>query len=146
MIAGQISHVEPVTSEEIPALDTSPMNSAGSSLAELAGLDYSIGLQRMSGKVEVYEKLLRQFSTNAEKEMAALRQNLADDQRDKARRLAHSLKGSSGILGATGMYELASALEESLRSQADDGLVAAHLEALALETRRLTDGIANASQ
>ena len=121
--------------------DTSPTASSESPLASLPGLDYSLGLKQMSGNVAVYEKLLRQFASGAESNLVALRAHLAASESDKARRLAHSLKGSSGTLGAMRMHELAAALEESIRKQADSAVIETNVNAMAAEFSALAQAI-----
>ncbi|PKO91390.1 MAG: histidine kinase [Betaproteobacteria bacterium HGW-Betaproteobacteria-10] len=123
--------------------NTSIAAAPDASLATVPGLDYTMGLKQMSGNLGVYEKLLRQFAVGVAKDLAALAQCLADNQPDKARKIAHGVKGSAGVLGATRVHELAAALENSMRGAAEFSLIARQLEALGVETRRLTEGIAS---
>jgi two-component system sensor histidine kinase/response regulator len=51
--------------------------------------------------------------------MARLRSQLAAGERDAARRIAHTLKGASGNLGATGVQKLAAELEAALQQGGD---------------------------
>ena len=121
--------------------DPSPATSTESPLASLPGLDYSLGLKQMSGNVAVYEKLLRQFAAGAASNLAKLRDHLAANESDKARRLAHSLKGSSGTLGAVRMHELAAALEYAIRNKADSSVIETNVNALAVEFSALAQSI-----
>jgi PAS domain S-box-containing protein len=109
-----------------------------SPFAALPGLDYALGLKQMSGNVPVYEKLLHQFFAGAERDLATLHAQLAGNQSDKARHLVHSLKGSSGTLGATRLHALASVLERSIREGANATLIDTQLHALEMEYRALT--------
>jgi two-component system, sensor histidine kinase and response regulator len=132
----------PQPSAAPPVLALPPVETAAESpLAALPGFDYVLGLKQMSGNVAVYEKLLRQFAASAEGNLAKLRQELAAREIDKARRIAHSLKGSSGTLGALRLHELAAALEVSLRNAADAAVIETEMSALAVEFCELAESI-----
>jgi two-component system sensor histidine kinase/response regulator len=51
--------------------------------------------------------------------MARVRERIIQDDPDEARRLAHSLKGSSGNLGATEVQRLAGELEAAIKAGRD---------------------------
>ena len=86
-------------------------------LPELPGIDVEGALERLMGKRTLFRKLLRQFGSSHEDTAAALAKFLDADELEKAERLAHSIKGSSGNIGAMALYEAASALEEQLRER-----------------------------
>lgn len=80
---------------------------------KVPGLDAASGLQRVMGKQGFYLSLLRKFMTDQadfEAQMQALR---ATDS-EGAQRLAHTLKGLAGNLGATTVQSRAAALEQAL--------------------------------
>jgi signal transduction histidine kinase/DNA-binding response OmpR family regulator len=58
------------------------------------------------------EKLARSFVTVQARELAAMRADLASDNRADLRRRAHSLKGAGRLLGATALGEAAQLLEK----------------------------------
>ena len=96
-------------------------------LANIPGLDSAMGLKHVRGKWPVYERLLRLFATSHPNDMTLLRQHLAAGEREDARRIAHTLKGASGTLGAVAVQALAAQLEDALRRDAG----AADIEPLA---------------
>jgi PAS domain S-box-containing protein len=104
---------------------------AVSPLAAVDGLNYSLGLKQMSGNAVVYEKLLRQFAAGAKDNLDKLRAHITAQETEKARRLAHNIKGSSGTLGAMHLQQLAATLENALRNAADASLIETHFAALA---------------
>ncbi len=82
--------------------------------AAIAGLDVKAGLRMTRGSPEKFAALLRLFVEHHEGDMARLRSCLAGTDVEAARRLAHSLKGAAGSIGATVLYDLAAALEAAI--------------------------------
>ena len=99
---------------------TSAQASTAPTLSSVPGLDYALGLAQLSGNVAVYEKLLYQFMDGAKRELATLDGYLGSDETDQARKIAHSLKGSAGTLGAMRMHEHCARLENALRGGTTD--------------------------
>lgn len=97
---------------ELVALETSEV-----SWASITGLDATFGLRNLRGKVPTYIRLLRQYIGSHGKDMVELRNQLAAGEWDEARRIAHSLKGVSGTLGATDVHITAAALEQAIHEQ-----------------------------
>ena len=77
------------------------------------GYDYAGAIERVSGDEELLHSLLDMFAADASfsQLMSAL------DARDASEgfRAAHSLKGSSGMLGMTGLFEAMKLITEPLR-------------------------------
>ena len=94
-------------------------------IGELPGIDVSRGLSTTQNNKSLYLKLLARFKQSNqgfhEEFMAAL--NEADQ--ETAVRLAHTLKGTSGNIGATDVYALSAKLETEAKSSLEglDGLV-----------------------
>ena len=84
-------------------------------LDAIPGLDPAFGLESVRGRLSSYLRLLSKLATGHSDDFEQLRQALAEDRRDDARRLAHSLKGASATLGATGVQRKALALEMAIR-------------------------------
>jgi two-component system sensor histidine kinase/response regulator len=82
------------------------------------GLDTAAGLKRVGGKSASYQRLLDLYIESHQSDMATLREKLAAGQREDARRIAHSLKGAAGTLGATCIQSRAAELEAALRGEA----------------------------
>ena len=83
-------------------------------LAALPGIDCQFGLQAVRGRLSSYHRLLDKFANNHHSDFALLRQNLAEGKSDAARRLAHSIKGAAGTLGATDIREAMASLEAAI--------------------------------
>ena len=87
-------------------------------LPDLPGIDAVDGVGRFGGNVKSYIKLLYKFAENqagAIKEMTAA---LQSDDKELAVRLAHTLKGVGGNIGATDLQGLASKLESAILDDA----------------------------
>ncbi|MBF0461319.1 MAG: response regulator [Magnetococcales bacterium] len=86
-------------------------------LPALPGLDTAAGLQRSGGRVSSYRKLLRKFVDNQGEVVFGIRRALAEGQQVESVRLAHTLKGVAGTIGATALQALAAQLEAALKQQ-----------------------------
>ena len=117
--------VAPAPAENLPVAPA-PAEHPPVPWANIDGLDAAFGLRNLRGKVASYTRLLRQYIRSHGADMAQLRACLAAGERDEARRIAHSLKGASGTLGAVAVQASAAALEQAIRDQRPD----AELEAL----------------
>ncbi|CAN7741181.1 response regulator [Pseudorhodoferax sp. LjRoot39] len=79
------------------------------------GLDTQLGLQRMLGKKGLYLATLRRFVQTQHDASARIAAALHREDIGEAERLAHTLKGLAGTIGATGLQEGAGRLEDCIR-------------------------------
>jgi PAS domain S-box-containing protein len=84
-------------------------------LPDIPELSTELGLQRVRGKHDLYVSLLRKFAVQEADFAARLEIVFITDNWEKARRDVHSLKGSSGTLGAFVVEQKAALLEHALR-------------------------------
>ena len=85
-------------------------------LASVRGLDVARGLSAARQQVRLYVRLLRLFADDHESDVQRLARLPASD----LQRLAHTLKGAAGTLGATGVHAAAEWLQQAVRSDAPD--------------------------
>jgi len=97
-------------------------------LAPVPGLDVALGLKRVRGKHTLYLDLLRKFLDGQAGAVDALRAALAGGDLALAERVAHTLKGTAGNIGASALEAEAAAVEAGLR---DGRPVAVELDRLA---------------
>ena len=100
-----------------PAAAPSPAPRDAAELPAVDGLDTADGLRRVAGNRKLYVKLLREFVARqgpAADEAAAA---LARGDTAVAERLAHTVKGVAGSLGARGVQEAAGALEKGISAK-----------------------------
>lgn len=111
-------------------------------LSALPGLDAEFGLQAVRGRLASYCRLLGKFAGNHRADFAQIRRELASGNDNEARRLAHSLKGAAGTLGAEAVRRTAAELEAAIR----DALPGSRLEPLiddcASAYKHLSDALA----
>lgn len=97
------------------------------------GLDVDAGLAVLRNKPETYLRLLRRFCTSHRDDAAAMRTLWRSNDPQKAKLLAHTLKGVAGNLGLTEVRAHTELIESCLRGGSDsDGVMAA---IAALETQ-----------
>ncbi|MBI5793008.1 MAG: response regulator [Rhodocyclales bacterium] len=101
------------------AVSIAPTSAAAESipatLAAIPGLDASLGLKVLNGHLAAYLRLLRRYATDHADDMERLHERMSEGDRDGAGLLAHTLKGSSGNMGATGVQHLAGELETAIK-------------------------------
>jgi HPt (histidine-containing phosphotransfer) domain-containing protein len=122
-------------STEAASTDTSTRNGAGSAttaeLPAVDGLDRADGLRRVGGNHKLYMKLLREFTSQQADAVAQIRAALATNDTESATRVAHTLKGVAGGLGAGPVQTAAAAVEKLLRDRAAADATNPALEQLA---------------
>ena len=80
------------------------------------GLDIPLGLRRVMGRQDLYLSLLRKFSRSQADAMPRLQSALDAQDAPLALRIAHTLKGVSGSIGAIDVEGSATLLEAALQS------------------------------
>ncbi len=112
--------VEPVAPADIRAqLETVP------------GLDVAYGLKNLRGRIPNYLRLLHKYADGHAGDPERIRAELDAGNQPEVRRLAHSLKGVSGMIGAVGVQGLAAQLEAAVREELDRATIEARLAAVA---------------
>jgi two-component system sensor histidine kinase/response regulator len=89
-------------------------------LPELPGVSVASGLERVGGNKRLYAKLLSKFRDSQQKAVAEIRAALHSGDRETAGRLAHTVKGVSGNLGAETLYRAAADLEKAIKEGQDN--------------------------
>jgi len=91
---------------------------ADGELPVVAGLDTKDGLSRVAGNQKLYRKLLRQFAEQQGSVITQISEALSKGDVALAERLAHTLKGVAGNIGAKSIQTAAGALEKLIRNHA----------------------------
>jgi len=84
-------------------------------LPVIEGLNTAEGLQRVGGNRKLYLKLLRQFLDQESDAALRIRESLVAGDRVLAERVAHTVKGVAGNLGATEVQAAAGDVERAIR-------------------------------
>jgi CheY-like chemotaxis protein len=85
----------------------------------IQGLDSELGLRRVSGKIALYETILRKYIASQSTVIDELRAAVAQKDFELAKRLAHTTKGVSGNIGATVVQGIAAEIEAGLAVNVD---------------------------
>jgi two-component system sensor histidine kinase/response regulator len=104
-------------------------------LPVVPGLDVPDGLARVAGNRKLYLKLLRQFVEQQGPAVGEITAALAAGDVALAERLAHTLKGVAGNIGAKSVHSTAAGLEKAIRAKA----AVAELEAAKQQTAAALD-------
>jgi HPt (histidine-containing phosphotransfer) domain-containing protein len=83
-------------------------------------IDVAAGVARLNGDADMFGRVLRRFAESFAKTPDDIRAALERHDAEGAVRLAHTLKGAAGTIGAGMLQEAALRLEQSLRSGTDD--------------------------
>jgi len=85
-------------------------------MPELPGIDTALGLKRAAGNEKLYRTLLLDFHRDYHSSVEAVRQALDAGKTSDAQRLAHTLKGVSGNIGATPLHLACVELDAALKA------------------------------
>jgi two-component system sensor histidine kinase/response regulator len=100
---------------EAMELDQTPANSSGiadADLPDIPGVNLKMGLEQMSGKRSTLLRLLGKLIETHGQDVETIRNKLAAGDLEGICRVAHSLKGSAGMLGAEAIAASASGIEK----------------------------------
>jgi predicted ATPase/signal transduction histidine kinase/CheY-like chemotaxis protein/tRNA A-37 threonylcarbamoyl transferase component Bud32 len=103
-----------LTATEPPALATPQTVTPPAFVIE--GLDVQGGLRRVMGQQERYRALLRNFAQEQSDALRRIHSAIAAGELKTAERIAHTLKGLAGTIGAQHLVDLADAVEAALHA------------------------------
>lgn len=126
--------IEVLLAHTRPAYQAPPAPALPAPLQEADGPVHSAGAAAALGSQELYDVLVPMFLADGPRTLLALHQACADGNRVEAHRLAHTLKGTAGTMGARALARAAMAVEACMArpSSSDDAPALVGLE-LALE-------------
>jgi two-component system sensor histidine kinase/response regulator len=98
-------------------------NASPGALPRIEGLDTADGLARVGGNQKLYLKLLRQFVAQQGEAAVQIAQFLQAGDHAAAERMAHTVKGVAGNLGAKSIHTTAAELEKLIREKAGANVI-----------------------
>jgi signal transduction histidine kinase/DNA-binding response OmpR family regulator/HPt (histidine-containing phosphotransfer) domain-containing protein len=110
-------------------------------LRDIADLDADLGLARTGNKPAFYISMLKKFVTSQQGAARGIASHLAAANTDTAERMAHTLKGVAGSLGAIRLQDSAASLEAAIHSQAPLAQVQAALHLCTVQLDQLIDAL-----
>ena len=119
-----IEWIEP-GEREVPDLagdrdEEATREAADQALPKVAGLDVEAAVARLGGNVTSYTRLLQKFAANQADAISRLEATLDSGDTEEAVRIAHTLKGLGGTLGASELQSSAAGLEKALHETPTD--------------------------
>ncbi len=90
---------------------------SGETLPNLPGVRVDEGVRRMGGSVAGYCAILEKFRNGQQDTLAGIRSAITANDWEKAERMAHTLKGLLGTLGAEKLKDKAAELETFIRNK-----------------------------
>ena len=105
------------------------------------GIDLDEGRQRFGGQLEVYIRIMRDFAASQGLFRAEFRAALERGDNQAAQRLAHTLKGMAGQIGALDLSARAKQLEDAMKQGCSEADLAAQLARCDSELNRVRAGI-----
>jgi two-component system sensor histidine kinase/response regulator len=127
----RVSHAKPVLAPAEPA-----------AIPEIEGIDVQGGVRRVAGNRKLYRDLLLRYVEGQQDSAARVRAALKIGDRSLAERIAHTVKGVSGNIGAAEAQAAAGRLEESIRTNEGDSSTEKALAQLSLTLSTTIAGIA----
>jgi two-component system, sensor histidine kinase and response regulator len=86
-------------------------------IPEISGIDIQDGLYRVGGNKKLFKTLLVKFKRDFASSTAEIREHLKNKDIETAERLAHTVKGASGNLGAKELQARATVLDSALKDE-----------------------------
>ena len=124
-------------------IETSPDLAEARSIV-IPGIDVDGTLKRLGVSQEGYLRMLKRFAAGQPKTVEDLKAALEANDRDTARRHAHSIAGAAGNLGALGLHQYAKELEIALKEP--EGDVSQMFTDLSGEAEQVINGIQGLSK
>ena len=118
-------------------------NHAEALFPKIPGIDVEAGLNRARGNRDLYHNLLTLLKDKYSNAAIQIRQYLDESDLQSAKRMAHSIKGSAGTMGAMALYDAAGVLEDSIRDRGGD--IEEVLESFEEQLSKVMDGIKTVS-
>jgi two-component system, sensor histidine kinase and response regulator len=114
--------------------------------SSLPGIDFNVGLVHVQGKRQFYLRLLKMFRDDHLSNVAsAFNESLKAGDLSTVVRLAHTLKGSAGSLGAMDLARAAAAVEASAREGDAERTIGLSHD-LAAQVARVMEGLAQLAE
>lgn len=102
-------------------------------------IDVEEGVARLMGNRELYARMLRRFRRTFKDDVNPIRSAITAGDKSQAHRLAISLVGASGMIGARRLYQGACELEEAIRNDSADQMEI--LAFLTIEFKQVLDSL-----
>jgi PAS domain S-box-containing protein len=103
-----------VKDKTVEQVKTSASQTSQSRVPSIDGINTELGLSRVGSNLEFYIEVLKKFSNNQANCIFEIKTALKNNDQEQAIRLAHTLKGIAGTIGAEQLYAETAKLEAGL--------------------------------
>ncbi|WP_260958602.1 response regulator [Pseudomonas citri] len=126
-----------------PDVETSPVQGLPADLQPMTHINARDGLRRIGGKADAYRKQLRRFRQHYADAVGKLRDFVTSGDQHGAESFCHSLRGVTGNIGAQGLYDIVTIIDDQLKHDiTPDACILDEAESLLQQVLREIDGIA----
>jgi HPt (histidine-containing phosphotransfer) domain-containing protein len=101
-------------------IDRKAVSADAEGFPELDGIDVEAGLNRLLGNRETYRRILLKFRDDFQKTGDLIKDLISREAYEEAERMAHSIKGASGNLGAEELQRASESLEKCFKDGGQD--------------------------
>ena len=113
-------------------------------LHAIDGLNVNLGLKRVMGKMPLYLKMLKKYVETGIQSLVDLKAAVEANDSETGERIAHTLKGINGNIGASALQAMADNIEKHIKDEADFNMVMAEITVLVAAQTEMVNLIANA--
>jgi len=117
MVATLGKWITPAQPKALPAAREQDAAQSPETLPDLPGVRVGEGVRRMSGNIAGYCSILEKFRNGQQNTLAEIRLSVVANDWEKAERMAHTLKGLLGTLGADQLKDKIAELETAIRGK-----------------------------
>ncbi len=144
LFAALLRWIKPGSGQTIPPAENSEPVKTAAEIPDIDGIDTALGLKRAAGKPALYLKMLRSYVDDQGNAADQMQSAIAAGDYPTLQRLAHTLKGTSGSIGASALQSAAGEIEHLAANQASPQDIGQKLAPLALQLDTITSAIAAA--
>ena len=109
------------TGQPPPSASETARNDEEEQIETIEGLDLAAGIARVGGNRKTYLRILEKFRANHAQAATEIRRALEANDPELAERLAHTIKGVAGNIGADKVFACAKELDLLLKNYPSDG-------------------------
>jgi CheY-like chemotaxis protein/HPt (histidine-containing phosphotransfer) domain-containing protein len=106
-----------ISSSQIEKISDPVIQGSQVETIEIPGINFEEGLKRMGGDYDFYIEMLQDFVNEFQEAILEIKEVIADNDINKADRLAHTLKGAAGNLSITEVQQEALKLEMAFKEK-----------------------------
>lgn len=114
---------------------------SNNSIGAIDGIDIEAALRVVAGKQSLLNKMLKTFVTDQSQAIHAIKDALQNKDNELAKRLAHTLKGTSASIGAKQLQEIASKIEGYFTKPYDDEVFNNDLQLCEIELENVVKNV-----